>query len=190
MLINPVYTEGLSDEEAKIKKLILFCIEEGINISDLLTDESGIVVTKKVYDDVVERLIMEDYNKGLLATDYKNPGSRLVLTKPLFIQTQVDGDLNRVRDYFTSSFSGQVGKAGDPVTSTAKLKLFMEENGITLEEAEEAAKVYIESCIQNGRYIKDFGNFIEDQNGSTLRIFVEEIKQRKTTPAYDISKFI
>jgi hypothetical protein len=189
MLINPCYIEGLSETEAKIKKLILFCIEEGINISEVLTDESGIVVTKAEYDHVIEKLIVEDYNKGLLVTNYKNDGSRLVLTKPLFIHSQVDGELSRVRDYFTSSFSGQVGKAGDPVTSLAKLKLFMEENGITLEQAEEAAKVYIESCIQNGRFMKDFGNFIEDQTGSTLRIFVEEIKQRKST-SYDLSKFI
>jgi hypothetical protein len=189
MLINPVYIEGLSEEQAKIKKLILFCIEEGINISERLTDESGMVIMKKEYDEVIEELIVSDYKKGLLTTDYQNQNSRLVLTKPLFIQSQVDGDLNRVRDYFTSSFSGQVGKAGDPVTSTAKLKVFMEANGITNEQAEEAAKVYIESCIQNGRYIKDFGNFIEDQTGSTLRTFVEEIKQRKNT-SYDLSKFI
>lgn len=65
----------------------------------------------------------------------------------------------------------------------------MEENGITLEQAEEAARVYIDSCLQNGRFIKDFPNFIEDQSGSTLRVFVEEIKQRKNT-SYDLSKFI
>jgi hypothetical protein len=190
MLINPCYIDGLSETEAKIKKLVLFCIEEGINISDLFTDESGIVVTKQEYDHVIEKLIVEDYNKGLLTTNYKQEGSRLVLTKPLFIQNQVEGELSRVRDYFTSSFSGQVGKAGDPVTSLAKLKLFMEANGITLGQAEEAAKVYIESCAENGRFIKDFNNFIEDQNGnSTLRAFVEEIKQRKETK-YDLSKFI
>ena len=190
MIVNPVYTDGLSDEEAKIKKLILFCIEEGVNISELLTDETGIVVTKNQYDEVIEKMIVEDYKKGLLVTDYKNEGSRLILTKPLFIHSQVDGDLGRVREYFTAKFSGQVGKAGDPITSTAKLKLFLEENGITLDEAEEAAKIYIESCIQNGRFIKDFGNFIEDDKGSTLRIFVEEIKQRKTIPTYDLSRFI
>ena len=92
MLINPVYTEGLSETEAKIKKLVLFCIEEGINISELLTDESGMIMTKKEYDHVIEKLIVEDYNKGLLTTNYKNDGSRLVLTKPLFIQNQVDGE--------------------------------------------------------------------------------------------------
>jgi hypothetical protein len=189
MLINPVFTEGLSDTEAKIKKLILFCIEEGINISEIFTDESGMIMTKKEYDHVIEKLIVEDYNKGLLTTNYKQEGSRLVLTKPLFIQNQVEGELSRVRDYFTSSFSGQVGKAGDPVTSLAKLKLFMEANGIALEQAEEAAKVYIESCAENGRFIKDFNNFIEDQNGSTLRTFVEEIASRKNTK-YDLSKFI
>lgn len=189
MLINPVYIDGLSTEQAKIKKMILFCIEEGINISDLLTDESGYVITKREYDETIEQLIMEDYKKGLLTTDYKNEGSRLVLTKPLFIHNEVAGDLNKVRDYFTSSYSGQVGKAGDPVTSTAKLKQFMEENGITLEQAEEAARVYIDSCLQNGRFIKDFPNFIEDQSGSTLRVFVEEIAQRKST-SYDLSRFI
>lgn len=189
MILNPVYITGLSEEQAKIKKLILFCIEEGINISELLTDESGYVVTKKEFDEVLEKLIVEDYKKGLLITDYTGEGSRLKLSKPLFIQSQVEGDLNRVRDYFTSSYSGQVGKAGDPVTSTSKLKQFMEENGITLEQAEEAARVYIDSCLQNGRFIKDFPNFIEDQSGSTLRVFVEEIKQRKNT-SYDLSKFI
>lgn len=189
MLINPVYITGLSEEQAKIKKLILFCIEEGINISELLTDESGMIITKKEFDEVIEKLIVEDYNKGLLITDYSGDGSRLKLSKPLFIQNQVEGNLNKVRDYFTSSYSGQVGKAGDPITSIAKLKQFMEDNGITLEEAEEAARVYIDSCLQNGRFIKDFPNFIEDQTGSTLRVFVEEIKQRKHTN-YDLSRFI
>jgi len=190
MLVNPVYTDGLSDEEAKIKKLILFCIEEGVNISELLTDETGIVVTKKMYDEVIEKMIVEDYKKGLLTTDYKNEGSRLVLTKPLFIHSQVDGDLNRVRDYFTASNCGQVGYAGDPVIVIAKLKLFLEQNGITLEEAEEAAKIYVENCVQNVRPMKMFSNWIEDQTGSTLRTFVEEIKQRKQIPSYDLSKFI
>jgi predicted HAD superfamily hydrolase len=189
MLINPCYIEGLSETEAKIKKLILFCIEEGINISEVLTDESGIVVTKAEYNHVIEKLIVEDYNKRLLGTNYKNNGSRLVLTKPLFIYSQVDGDLNRVRDYFTASNCGQVGYAGDPVTVLPKLKLFLETNGITLEEAEEAAKIYVESCVQTGRMMKMFDNFIEDDKGSTLRIFVEEIKQRKST-SYDLSKFI
>lgn len=190
MLINPVYIDGLSEDKAKIKKLILFCIEEGINISELLTDESGIVITKKVYDEVIEKMIVEDYKKGLLTTDYKNEGSRLVLTKPLFIHSQVDGDLSRVRDYFTAKNCGQVGYAGDPVIVLAKLKLFLEENGITLEEAEEAAKIYVENCVQNARPMKMFSNWIEDQTGSTLRTFVEEIKERKKTPMYDLSKFI
>lgn len=189
MLINPVYTEGLSETEAKIKKLFLFCIEEGINISELLTDESGIVVTKAEYDKVIEKLIVEDYNKGLLRTDYKNDGSRLVLTKPLFIHNQVDGDLNRVRDHFTAKSCGQIGYAGDPVTVLPKLKLFLETNGITVDEAEEAARVYVESCIQCVRQMKMFENWIEDESGSRLRAFVEEIKQRKETP-YDLSKFI
>lgn len=189
MTVNPVFTEGLEPELVKIKKLVLFCIEEGINISEILTNEDGIVITKKEYDKVIEELIVEDYRKGLLVTDYKNEGSRLVLAKPLFIHAQVDGDLNSVRDYFTSSYSGQVGKAGDPITSLAKLRLFLEQNGITVNEAEEAAKTYIDSCLQNGRFVKDFNNFIEDQNGSTLRTFVEEIKQRKNT-TYDLSRFI
>ena len=190
MLINPCYVEGLSSDEAKIKKLVLFCIEEGINISELLTDETGIVVTKKVYDEVIEEMIVSDYKKGLLTTDYQNQGSRLVLTKPLFIHSQVDGDLSRVRDYFTAKNCGQVGYAGDPVIVIAKLKLFLEQNGITLEEAEEAAKIYVENCVQNARPMKMFSNWIEDQTGSTLRTFVEEIKQRKTIPSYDLSKFI
>jgi hypothetical protein len=34
-----------------------------------------------------------------------------------------------------------------------------------------------------------FENWIEDESGSRLRAFVEEIKQRKETK-YDLSKFI
>lgn len=188
MFINPVYTDGLTDEESKIIKLVLFCIDEGINLNDLLTIDDGIVITKEIYDKTINDLVVEHYRKGNLVTDYSQTGQRLKLAKPLFIAAKVeDSDLSVVRDYFTAQYCGQEGKAGDPRVVLPKLKLFMEAQGLELPVVKEATELYIQSCIDNGRWIKDFGNYIDSDNGSTLLQFVEVISNRKK---YDVSRFI
>lgn len=188
MFVNPIYTDGLEHEERKIMELVLFCIDNGINLNTFLTVEDGIVVTKEMYDKVINELVTEHYKKGLLVTDYSQQDQRLKLSRPLFIASKVeDSDLNVIRDYFTAAYCGQEGKAGDPRVVLPKLKAFMEEHGLELDSVKEATELYIQSCIDNGRFIKDFTNYIDSEKGSTLLQFIEVLQNRKK---YDVSRFI
>lgn len=188
MLINSDYTDELTAEESKVAELVLFCIDREINLNEFLTVENGLIVTKEVYDKIINEVVTKLYKKGLLVTDYSLQDQRLKLARPLFVSHKVeDSDLNVIRDYFTAQYCGQEGKAGDPRAVLPKLKAFMEEHGLELNAVKEATELYIQSCIDNGRFIKDFTNYIDSQNGSTLIQFIEVVQNRKK---YDVSKFI
>ncbi len=188
MLINSDYTDGLSPEETKVTELVLFCIDREINLNTFLTVEDGLLVTKEMYDQVINEVVTKLYKKGLLVTDYSLQDQRLKLARPLFVSHKVeDGELSVVRDFFTAQYCGQEGKAGDARIVLPKLKAFMEEHGLELSVVREATELYIQSCIDNGRFIKDFTNYIDSDKGSTLLQFIEVVQSRKR---YDVSKFI
>lgn len=188
MLINSDYTDELTAEESKVAELVLFCIDREINLNEFLTVENGLIVTKEVYDKMINEVVTKLYKKGLLVTDYSLQDQRLKLARPLFVSHKVeDSDLNVIRDYFTAPYCGEIGKAGDPRVVLPKLKAFMEEHGLSVELVKEVTEMYVQNCMENRRPMKDFSNYIEDSSGSMLLQFVEVLQNRKK---HDVSRFI
>lgn len=183
---NPELLTGVPPEHHSLAKIILFTLSQKLRVYDFFEVDGGKVVLSDDLRQDVNTIVRILIDNNVIVADYEGT-IRLSPMQPLFAGESVSNplDAESIRRYFKHSYllntySLEIaGKMGDVKTCQRNLEFVQEEyhelfENVTNDVLEAAAMKYIESCVQQDRFILDCDNFI--WNGkSKLCEFVEMV---------------
>jgi hypothetical protein len=179
MRFNDLLLEEIPEEDRPLCELILFTIERDINLYNFIESEQGRAIWADRTIEKVNRLTTSLLKQGVIDASYDQSITRMTLTAPLYIGGEDytgEFDIEELRSVFSYQNSKVRGKMGKKELCRLRLRKWFHTNpGITMETVTDAASLYVKSCIQQNRTLKDCDNFILDAEGSTLSVWIEEL---------------
>lgn len=178
--------QDLPPNDMDLAKIILFTINQNLRLYDYLEVENGKVVMCNDLKQDVNRIVRQLIDNNVIVADYEGE-IRLSPMMPLFATDAVNNnlDVQSIRKYFKHTYLEEnfglsiAGKMGDVKTCQRNLEYVKQDYAelfrhVTNELLEEASRRYIQSCIDQDRFILDCDNFI--YNGkSKLCEFIEMV---------------
>jgi hypothetical protein len=174
--MNEIFKIETTDN--KLIKLLLFCIENNINLFKycgissekelIITDELEILRIFKVWSDKKLIYLSSDGIWRLAATTNSSsiPNKDLITT---------------IRDFWSSKNIGVSGKSSNSVDVKRALELFYDSSNkqYTDDNIIKACKNYVTMCVTSNRFLKDCDNFIYDNTGKSMLLTMLEDKETK-----------
>lgn len=159
MVFNNRLLRGVAPENHPLAKLILFTLEQDINL--IAFTEPADVMVRPEYREHTNKIVATLLNNNSIAEDYDKEEGRLTPCFPLYVEEQsADFDVNELRNLWSHANIGEAGKMGDPHAIRETILKVMQLRGYDFQQMLKASKNYLENCQLQGRFIKDLQNFL------------------------------
>ena len=157
----------ISDVDDKLVMLLLYCIENNINLFKYcgISSEKEIIVTDELE---ILRIFKLWSDKKLI---YLSPDGTWQLSVTTNQNNIPTNDLiSTIREFWSAKHIGIAGKSSNNVDVKRALELFNDSSTTSWSDKEIiiACKKYVDMCMATNRFLKDCDNFIYDNTSKSM----------------------
>ena len=156
-----------------LQKLVLFCLQEGINLWDYTEDADGRLMLKDNHVRNINAYRRDLARQGKVKTRYtEGIQTENILSEPIYVQRQlVQVDIQKYRGLFSAKSIGIAGRMGDKDRCEELMLEFLKTyKDYDFNEILKVTELFIESQKQEPEFIPRADNFIKNDKGES-RLF-------------------
>lgn len=159
-----------SDIDENLQKLVLFCLNENINLWDYAEEAEGRVMLVDSMIQDCNKYRRHLAKKGLIETTYRKDKTPVnTLTKPMYVHEQeVNFNIDEYRKLFAAKNIGISGRMGEKRKCEIIMESFLEiYTEYSFEDVLNVTKLYIKENKDDPQYIARADNFIKNDTGES-----------------------
>ncbi len=158
---------NLADVDDKLIKLLLFCLDNNINLFKYcgISSEKELIITDELE---ILRIFKIWSDKKLI---YLSPDGMWQLNTTVNQNSIPKKDLiTSIREFWSSKYIGIAGKSSNNTDVRRALELFFDSisTKYNANDIITACKKYVDMCMATNRFLKDCDNFIYDNTGKSM----------------------
>lgn len=171
----------LITDNPELTKLLLFCIQEDINIYKFFNTEGNNIVVKDNLEADLQEVARQLLAKNIIQVTYEQENSRMSLIRPLYVKGNIeaDFDIDQLRGLFTKKYTGQDHRNALAETVNATILDFLGEHypKYDFDQILEVARETVETLkARDSAYIPNIIKFIKDPKWLLIKLEEKNIK--------------